>query len=54
MKLKKPHWGVLAVVTFIVLLLAGSFLPPLPGTQARASRISGVNNVSSFFATSTK
>ena len=54
MIIKKPHWGVLAAVAFIVLLLAASALPPLPKTKAQASRISGVNNDSSFSATSNK
>ena len=45
MKDKKMHWGVVALVTSIVLFLGAYVLPPLPKAKARASRISTVNHV---------
>ena len=53
MKNKKTRWGVLALVAFIALLLAAYVLPPLSKPKARASRITRVNNISSFSMTST-
>jgi len=53
MKSKKPHCTILALVAFIALLLAAYVLPPLPKPKARASRITTVNNISSFSMTST-
>jgi len=51
MKNKKPQWGILALLALIALLLAAIVLPPLPRPKARASRITGVNNISSFAMT---
>jgi hypothetical protein len=51
MKNKKQQWGVLALVTFITLLLVAYVLPPLPKPKARASRISAVNHVASVSVT---
>ena len=45
MENKKIHWGVLALLAFIALLLAAHILPPLPKAKARASRIGAVNRV---------
>jgi len=52
MKSKKTHWAILALVAFTALILAAYVLPPLPKTKARASRITTVNNISSFSKTS--
>ena len=48
---KHKLWGV--VIAFIALLLAACLLPPLPRSKARGSRITGVNNLSSFSTTGT-
>lgn len=42
---KKPQWGIVALLALIALLLAAFVLPPLPKPKARASRITGVNNI---------
>jgi len=51
MKSKNAVWGILVAV--IALLLAACLLPPIPRFKARASRVTGVNNISSFSATGT-
>jgi hypothetical protein len=51
MEKNKTHWGVLALIAFIALLLAALLLPPLPKAKARASRIQAVNTIASPFIT---
>jgi hypothetical protein len=41
---KTAIWGVAAVIAFVGLAFLS---PPIPRTKARASRVSGVNNVRS-------
>ena len=48
---KRIHWAVLALIAFMVLLLAGLLLPPLPKAKARPSRIQAVNNIASVSIT---
>jgi hypothetical protein len=42
MKMKKAHWGVLALVTFIALLLLA---PPLSKSKPRAQTLRTANNL---------
>ena len=51
MKRKKPRWLMLALLALLALPLAALILPPLPKPKVRASRITGVNNISSFAMT---
>ncbi len=52
MKTKKPWWGILALLTLVVLLLAALVLPPLmPNPKAWASRIQAVNHIASISLT---
>lgn len=51
MKNNKTQWGVIALVAFIGLFLAALALPPLPTPKGRASRITGVNHISSVSMT---
>lgn len=48
MKTKRAHWGVLALIALITLLL-GAYLPPFPSRKARPQRIQGVNNFAPVF-----
>ena len=46
MKTKRKHWRVPALITFIALVLAGYFLPPLARDKEKPQRrIQAVNNI---------
>ncbi|MGO8929756.1 MAG: hypothetical protein ACLQU3_23055 [Limisphaerales bacterium] len=47
--MNKRNWILLALLVILGLLL---IVPPVPRPKARAQRIHGVNNISSFSATS--
>ena len=50
MKTKRTHWGVLALITFIAMLLGAYILPPLPTERVRPRRIQqAVNNIAPVF-----
>jgi hypothetical protein len=52
MENKRPHWAVLALVVFIVLVLAALLLPPLAKSKARSRKTPAVNSISGFSAIS--
>jgi hypothetical protein len=50
MKTERTHWGVLALIAFIALLLGASILlPPIRTVRVRAQRVQAVNNIAPVF-----